>query len=219
MIVSIFSLLLPIIFFVAFCLKKSSRALWVIFIYSVLELFTDLFTTTEWGNAHNFEIFGIFEIIEYAMFAYFFYLSIESKIAKKVVVIISTLILTILTVTFLKAGKNGFDSITASVESIAIISLSLFYFYEQISKPQKNFIYASPNFWIVIAFMIYTSSTLFLFIISNNLSANEMKKYWSINYISSIVANVIFCIAFLVNRFGSRKPLFENPYEDVLENP
>jgi len=142
-----------------------------------------------------------------------------SPFSKRIVVIVSAAVLIILIFTFLRSNKEGFDSVTASVESISLISLSLVYFYEQISKPQSTFIYSSPNFWIVIALMVYMSSTLFLFIISNNLSVKEMKKYWAINNISGIIANIIFCIAFLVNRFVSRSPIFEKPYEDVLENP
>ncbi|MBS1599594.1 MAG: hypothetical protein JST75_15320 [Bacteroidetes bacterium] len=200
-------------------MKKSSRALWVICIYSLLELFTDILGSTPWGIERRFEIFGIFQIVEYAMFAYFFYLSIQGALARKLLVIISVLVLLALIFAFTKSKKEGFDSITASVVSIAIIVLSLIYFYEQISKPQNTYIYSSPNFWIVIALMVYMSSTLFLFIISNNLSVNEMKKYWAINNISSLVSNIIFCIAFLVSRFGSKNPIFENPYEDVLKKP
>jgi len=186
----------------------------------VLEFLVDVFqSSTKWGNQNNFKIFGVFSIIEYAMFAYFFYLSIDSKFIKKIILIISLVILALLTVTFLKADKKSFDSITSSVESIAIIGLSLIYFFEQISKPQKQFIYSTPNFWIVLAFMIYMSGTLFLFIIANNLSEKEFHKYWVINNASNVITNLIFCIAFLVNRFASPNPLFEKPYEDVLEKP
>ena len=220
MLVVLLSPLLPIITFLAFCLRKSSKSLWVIFIYTLLEFFTDIFqSSTKWGNDHNFEIFGIFEIVEYSMFAYFFYLSIDNRVIKKIIVFISILILLLLTITFIKSEKREFDSITASVESIAIIGLSLIYFFEQINKPQDNFIYSSPNFWIVIAFMIYMSGTLFLFIIANSLSTKEMEKYWAINNLSNVITNIIFCIAFLVNRFVSRSPILEKPYEDVLENP
>ncbi len=61
------------------------------------------------------------------------------------------------------------------------------------------------------------SSTLFLFLVANNVSSDERDKYWVINAISGIVGNIIFCVEFLVNRFGSKKSAYDNPYSMLNE--
>ncbi len=68
--------------------------------------------------------------------------------------------------------------------------------------------------------MIYMSSTLFLFILANNLTEKELQKYWIINNLSNIITNIIFCIAFLVNRFVPQNPSSEKPlYSGMPEKP
>jgi amino acid transporter len=122
----------------------------------------------------------------------------------------------------LKSKKTNFDSISASIESVTIIILSIIYFFEQINQQQENFIYSSANFWIVLAIMVYLSGTLFLFIMARNLPEKELEKYWVINNVSNVVTNIIFCVAFLVNRFASPNPSAEKHYMDynnIPENP
>ncbi|PWT74781.1 MAG: hypothetical protein C5B59_10445 [Bacteroidetes bacterium] len=177
---------------------------------------------TPWGRHNNFRIFGIFTIVEVALFTYFFYLVIGNKIIKRIVLTACTCLVIFLLILFLKSNKTNFDSISASVESVTLIILSITYFFGQLSRPQEQFIYSSPNFWIVLAIMIYLSGTFFLFMMANNLSAYEIQKYWFINNVSNIITNLIFCIAFLVNRFASAHPITEKTYtgyNNIHENP
>ena len=85
------------------------------------------------------------------------------------------------------------------------------YFYEQISgTPNDLLIYASPNFWVVLAFLVYMSATLFLFIITSSLSKNEQNRYWFIANFSSIIFNIFLSIAFILNRNNYLKSKKEN---------
>jgi len=210
-----------------FCINKSPRELWVIFFYILLSFSLDFFQyLTPWGQDNHFKIFSIFTIVEYALFTYFFYLIIVNKLIKRAILIVGSITVVILLIIFFRSEKTNFDSISASVESVTLIILSLVYFFSLVNKPNEHFLYASPQFWIVLAIMIYLSGTLFLFVMAHNLSPAEIKRYWFINNISNVITNIIFCIAFLVNRFVKREPLtgpgsypeISNMPEDPTEN-
>ncbi len=223
--ISIFSPLIPLILFLIFCTNKKTKIeLWVIFFYILETFILDLVQRlTRWGRANHFEIFGVLEIVEFIVFVYFFYLAIGSRAIKKWMLIASVLILALLVITFANSEKTNFNSITASVESIAIIGLSIIFLFEQINKPPDFSIYGSANFWVVLSILIYMSSTLFLFIIANNLSDEEISKYWIINNISNTVSSITFGIAFLVSRFASSNPVIEKPpfidYTNIPQKP
>lgn len=116
---------------------------------------------------------------------------------------------------YTRSDKKNFDSFSASIEAIVIIVLSILFFYEKISDDHPTFIYNTSYFWIVFAFMIYMAGTLFLFIVSDN----ENDKYWFINNFFNIITNLLFCIAFLVQRFGPKNPSSDLPPVDFTSTP
>jgi uncharacterized BrkB/YihY/UPF0761 family membrane protein len=69
----------------------------------------------------------------------------------------------------------------------------------------------NPGFLIVIAMLLYVAFTLFLFIIANKLSEDEMAKYWrSITVYNNILTNLLFSVAFLLYRFQHKNPTPES---------
>ena len=158
------------------------------------------------------------------MFVTFYYLISTSRIIKRLYFLVSILVLLFLIYNFLQSDKKDFDSISASIESITLISFSVIYFFEQISKPEPTIIYSSPTFWIVLAILLYMSSTLFLFIMANNLPSKLRDKYWMINKISNLISSIIICIAFVLNRKTNQKSnsAIEEPsfdYSNIPEKP
>jgi len=219
-----FSYILPIVCFLVFCLKNTKKELWVIFFYIILSLGFDFFRfLLHLENETVYSIVnGIFTICEYTIFAYFFFTVINTPITKKILAIVSIIMFLLIVIIFISSNKRNFDSASASIESITIIVFSLIYLFRQINQPQEHFIFLSPNFWVVLGILIYMSGTLFLFIMASNLSDTELQKYWIIINISNAITNIIFCIAFLVNRFAAPNPSAEKPYKDynnIPENP
>ena len=156
------------------------------------------------SKKNEYAVQAIFTIVEYSLVSTFIYLSLSNPFLKKVILFISILFLTYAVINFVRTDKKQFDSIPSSIEDILIIAFCIFYLFEQISKPEITFIYASPNFWIVLAFLVYMSATLFLFIITSSLSQEEKNKYWIINHISNTITNIFLSIAFINNR--KKKP-------------
>lgn len=200
---------IPIILFLVFCAKKTTRALWVIFFYLLFSFAFDILqASSSFGKGNKHEIWGLYTICEFVFFACFYYIALESPSLKRFILIGSPLILLFIIISYIKSDKNDFDSTSASVESITLIIFSIMYFFEQINRPQTLFIYSSPNFWVVLGILIYMSSVLFLFIIGI-ISPKQAYKYWIINNVSNFITNIIFCIAFVRNKYAFSDPSLE----------
>ena len=143
-----------------------------------------------------------------------------SKVFRIILLVGSVLFYVFAVIYYLSVEDNSFDSLTASIEAILIVTYSIFYLFDQMNKPQVIFIYQEPNFWFVVAFIIYFSGTLFLFIQASNLDREIRDNFWKINLFLNITKNILFAIAFSTKK-SNKLPLSpESPFEhDILENP
>jgi uncharacterized BrkB/YihY/UPF0761 family membrane protein len=63
----------------------------------------------------------------------------------------------------------------------------------------------TPVFVIVFAMILSISSTLFLTVVSNQFTINEMQKYWNISSYANILMNLIVSSAFILF-YNQHKP-------------
>jgi hypothetical protein len=155
-----------------------------------------------------------FTIIEYSLFALFLFLSFSKKIFKIILVVASLAFYLIATSNFLIKANGDFDSLSASAEAVLIIVYSLFYLYEQVNDPSVLLVYNTKKFWIVLAFLIYFSSTLFLFIYAGGMTHQEHKNYWAINIFFDQLKNVLFGVGFIMRPDKKSSYIAEYPYLD-----
>ena len=207
---SIFSSLLPIIFFVIFCIKKATREVWVIFLCSTASFLIDgIVKLFPWATQHKFLIWNFYSILEFSLYSFFFYLIIRSR---KIRLLIITFLLLYLVVFFLssRAINDEFNSMMSAISSVILIILCLIYFMTTMKPSVEPVNVLTPLFLIVVAIFIYVTSTLFLYLIVNRLSTTEMHNYWKINDYSNILTNVILSFAFILYRFHYKNPPPEN---------
>jgi len=160
-----------------------------------------------------------FTVIEYTLFALFFYLLSTSKKFNRFLLILSVLfyLLAIVNFVFLGAYEN-FDSLPASVEAFIIIIYCIYYFYDQLNKPQVTFIYSTFHFWITIGIFIYVAGTFFLFVQYSILSESQRTFFWIITLISNILKNILFTISFIIpSKPSDSNKKLEKPYDKILE--
>lgn len=207
--ISISSGILPIIFFCLFLKRNKERGLWVIFFYCLLSFLTD--NLYDLIKVPHFYVFSAFTIAEYSLFTIFLYLSFQGKVFKILLLLGSLVFYCFATSSILRKNVLDFDSVPASVESILLIIYCIIFLYEQINDSQISFIYYSKRFWIIIAFFIYFSSTLFLFIYAANLTPGQHKNYWGINFIFNILKNVLFSVSFMIKEQHKNNHSLENP--------
>ncbi|MGZ4036474.1 MAG: hypothetical protein ACXVPQ_01525 [Bacteroidia bacterium] len=91
------------------------------------------------------------------------------------------------------------DSVPIGIETILILIFSFYYFYEQMQDTTNLFIYTRYPFWIVLGMVLYLSGSFFIYIYSSQLSQEEIRKYWIFTNIFSILKNIFFAIAIVVN--------------------
>jgi len=209
---SINSGFLPIIFFLLFLNRNKQKKLWVIFLYAVISVLTD-YSYDIISRKNEFYIYSFFTIAEFTLYSIFLYYNLNTKLFKKLLLISYILFFPITIYSFFQKEFENFDSLTASIECILIILFSILFLYEQIKEPESIFIYTSKKFWIIVAFFLYLSSTLFLFMYADKLPTMEKNYYWSINFVFNIVKNIFFTIAFLLRKNAfSDQPLMKNQF-------
>lgn len=217
---SINSGFLPIIIFLLFLNRNKDDKLWVIFLYTILSLITDYsYNIIGTSKKIEFYIYSFFTVIEFSLGAIFLYFNINSNLFKKILIFCSGLFFVISIYNLFQQEFENFDSLTASVECILIIFFSILFLYDQIKEPELTFISSSKKFWIIVAFFLYLSSTLFLFIYASKLTKHEMSYYWKINFVFNILKNVLFSIAFLMknntNNSYTNKTFLRNQYKNI----
>ena len=167
-----------------------------------------------------FNLLSVFTLVEYSVFSYVLYSVITNRMFRAIILIASAIFFVFSIYYFLTLGNNTFDSLPASIEAILIVVYSIFYLFDQMNKPQVIFIYQEPHFWFVVAFIIYFSGTLFLFIQASNLTKEVRDNFWKINLFSLMIKNILFAIAFSTRKSKNLQQTFENPFEnEILENP
>ena len=202
--ISIISSLLPIVFFILFCLKTNIRGLWVIFFYCLASLLSDIFLGVGWGLHHQYFIWNAYTLVEYLLLVYFFYVTIKLRLIRSLIIIISVAYF----ITFLllnKGTNNQFNSVLSFISQLIILALCLIYILSSMAQISESINILSPSFLIVIGILLYVACTLFLFIIANQLTEEQKNKYWGITYYSNLLTNLLFSTAFLLYRYQNKK--------------
>ena len=219
--ISVLSGLLPIILFLVFLRRNKEKNLWVIFLYTVLSLITDIaFRNLPAGDENaEFYLFSFFTIIEYSIFTTFIFLQISSKVVKWFIGIISIGFYGFAIYNITRGQSSNFDSLSASVECVLVILFCIFFFAEEIKNPEVSFIYSSKVFWVTTAVLLYLAATLFLFISAPYFTEEQMDSYWSINFISNILKNILLSIAFILPKHKSPPPSDRDLYNKAFAPP
>lgn len=96
----------------------------------------------------------------------------------------------------MKEGSS-FSSILVGVESVLIIAMCIYYFFDQLKQPNTFLIYSSIHFWVIISFLIYLSGTFFLYIYADSMMDDKafIKQYVLINSSFIILRSILLGIA------------------------
>lgn len=213
---SVYSGVLPIIFYVCFLKRNKQGGFWVIFFYCLISFLSDnIFHYLEY-KVNVFYLSAAFTICEFSLISLFIYLSLKNKKFKLVILIGAPIFFSIAIINILNGGTGTFfDSLAASAESILSIIYSIFFLYEQLTDQEVIYVYYLKKFWIVLAVLLYFSSTLFLFIYAETLTKQEYNNYWSINNIFNILKNILFSVAFIMKKSDKAHHSLDTAYADM----
>lgn len=143
-------------------------------------------------------VFSSFTVIEYSFFCYFYYLIIPNNKFKKIIPFVWFGFVLFAFVDFFYINQmRAFDSFASGIESIIIILFCVYYLFSQIKGSNNLLIYSTFNFWIIITFLLYFSSTFFLYLMLDSMRKDIQfqKLYFIINISFNILKNILLCVA------------------------
>lgn len=204
-----YSAFLPILFFFLFFIKsRSQKLLWIIIIYCLYTYLTDLGLLYLTNRPSRVFLYSSFTFFEFAFFSTALYFIIKNSGFKKIILITSIIFAIFLIFYNLSANVVGIDSIPIGVEGILILIFSFYYLYEQMKDTEILFIYSNYTFWIVIGMMLYLAGSFFIYIYASQLPDDQVAHYWVFTNIFSIIKNIFFTIAIIIN---SKQPVKKRP--------
>lgn len=107
-----------------------------------------------------------------------------------------TLTLTVFgVVNWLYVQKSEINSYTDVIDSVALLVVSLYFFFWYSARPQSNNSTFKALFWINTGIVIYLSATLLLFMVTEYLIKmvnDTLITYWTYHNIMAILANLFF---------------------------
>jgi hypothetical protein len=199
-----------------FLKKNEKRGLWVVFVYCIISFITDLVAKRLAHHIPPFYLYSFFSLVEYTLFALFLFLTYKQKTFKNILLVLSLIFYAVILSNLFRNNTEmgSFDSPSASLEAVLIIVYSILYLFEQVKDPSIFYIYYLKKFWIVLAFLIYFSSTLFLFLYATTFARPEAGTYWVINNIFDIIKNLLFVVSFTIKE-SKQQYAPENLYNDI----
>jgi hypothetical protein len=148
------------------------------------------------GGQNNLVVSHVFGLVEGALLISFFHEVLRMP-KRRYRYLLTAFILLYISISILFDNILEFNTYSRSFEALlmvvfAILSLHLFYV-----KEEDIFIEKSPEFWIVIAVLIYFSGGLFSFLLSSDMLSQSPDHFygsWIIHNFSNLVRNILFTI-------------------------
>lgn len=169
----------------------------LISLYSIVVNFFILSNRHFWQ--YTFVIGRFTTIVEFSLFSFLFYRIIVSSYFKNGIAIIFFLVNTYLVYTLITFSKTLYDSVPVGITAMIFFIYCIFYLFERVRDASSLFLYSSPDFWVVVAIIIYSAGTFFPFIFAqSNLNKPDFdSEYILIHSTLYVLKNLLLCIAML----------------------
>ena len=159
-----------------------------------------LLATNNRASSHRFSLWLFMDLFVLTCLSIYFYFILNSK-RQRLLILTLYCIYLIFFVILLKLNSDEYKSTSNAIGSLMVLTLSIYYLINFSVKSTGSESIMSPNFLIVVALMLNVSSTLFVSLISNNLTESELSKYWYITNIAVIGTNILISIAFVMQKY------------------
>ncbi len=196
---SSFSILIPLLLSLNY-IRTFNLSLKVLFIYILLSILVEILTGyLSINNINNLFIYYYFSFLEFVLFV-IIYFHILNIYRKKMLMwcIISIFGLICLIDFLLLGGDNKMNELSRNVESVSLITLSIFYFNSLIKNSDGQNLLQQFSFWFNSSIIIYFSGSFFIFLFSNYMLDESPDTFFAIYAIHSIF-NIIFNILLAIS--------------------
>lgn len=179
-----------------------TKALKLLCYYFATSLCVNIITAVlSYYRIPNLIFFHLYTGVEAIFLSLFFQQIIGSRVIKKILsfFIVAFPLLCIINYFYVQNG-NVFNTYTHSLEALVFMMLSIHYFWEQSrQEDQIKWVHVPLN-WIISGFLLYFSSTFFLYIFSNVLIKNYSNAVnvfiWNVHGFIVIATNILWTIGF-----------------------
>ena len=153
---------------------------------------------------NNLPLLHLYTITEFVCISYFYYFVFTAKNQRKTIGIITALFcsFSVLNVFFIQ-DLHTFNTIPRSIESIVLIVYALLCFQQQLKQLNFTRLEYSWLFWVNTGFLIYFSSALLLFTLSNYILPlnHQLNMYiWILHALFSVLQYFLIFIGLWQHR-------------------
>ncbi len=193
-----YSYLLPAFLILLFNKKVLSQKTFIIlFLCSIVAfilLYIDIFLPISYRKI----VFNLYTFFEYSFYAIILLINIKNKSFKKIILIASLFFYLFQIIYYINFKLLRLDTIPIGVETILIFIYTFYYLYEHFKYSEQHDGKKNYFFLIITGIIFYLASSFFFYILANNLSDEQVEKYWFISYFFDIIKNILFGIAVIV---------------------
>lgn len=194
---------LPLLFFFLFKRKNGEKVVRIILYYIIYcigqEFLTYAFSFTPPLHPYLRYLFASFTIVEFGLFALFYYHLFPKEHNIKWVTLAATVgFISYALIDFFYIGQNQrIGSITVGIESLILILLCGYYLYYQVTTSMSMLVYRTFNFWVIVTFLMYVSSTFFLYLMTDTMGTDSQfqQYYLYINFGANLLKNLLLSFA------------------------
>ncbi|WP_046758112.1 hypothetical protein [Kordia jejudonensis] len=184
-----------------FRLSTMQRKLfYLIVLFSITELIANILW---YQKLNNLPVYHFYTILEFLCIIYI-YKDVLYKLFPERICILIAGIFTVFCIVNMLFFQSiyVFNSNATTTLGVLVIFLSISYFYTLLKEIKYTSLERNPMFWLNAGFLIYFSSNLLLFYISNSLSTEAAEVnylVWGLHAVVNIVLVIFFIIAIWVN--------------------
>lgn len=137
----------------------------------------------------------IFIWVSIIFFARIYYMAFSNPLLKKLSVLLPAIVLAIVVFNAIAMeGIKVYPSVSNTILGIMMIFFSLSYFYQLFDEQEFVYIEKQGLFWVNSGVLIYFSINIFLFMLINRISPEDVKHYWAIHSVINTIANLSYAI-------------------------
>lgn len=223
---------LPLVFLALFLKNNKSKSLKVFLIYLICD---SALIGFELLSKYYFQQKPLFFVtirlqltIELCLLLFYFVYNFQNLIAKKIFRILIPFFLIFSVYDYIDSSKLVFGADLAIVESLIMLLLLIYFFFEKIQYDIQAPLYEYKIFWIAVAFFIFFAGNFFLLLYAKTMINDPtFRQQYMLYYCSfNIIKNIILCIALYFkennqNNSTNNNNSLASPIEDLFffKNP
>lgn len=186
--------------------------------YCIIILLLNIFWADWHVRFHRFYNFT-YTLVEYASFTYLIFINITNKKAKILILGTSFLFVGFLYLFNFIYTNRRIDSIPIAAETLVLLIVGIYFFYEQFTDTSSTLLYTNYCFWLTIGIWIYLCGSLFIYLYGEHLTSKEKEQFWFFTYIVEIIKNILFSIAIIIysRQHFEKLEKKEIPHLDIKE--